>query len=91
MDKYLQKLNINIFSTGGTYRYLQKYSVDCKEIREITNFPEIFDGRVKTLHPKIFGGILSRRGLKKDQREAEKNNIKNIDLVIVNLYNFEKH
>ena len=86
----LEKLEINIFSTGGSAKFLKKYVDNVTEIENITNFPEIFDGRVKTLHPKIFGGILYRRSLKKDQKIAKQFDIKNIDLVVVNLYEFEK-
>ena len=64
--KKLKELDINIISTGGTAKYLKSHSIDVIDITEITNFPEILDGRVKSLHPKIFGGILYRRNNEND-------------------------
>jgi phosphoribosylaminoimidazolecarboxamide formyltransferase/IMP cyclohydrolase len=84
----LQKLGFEIISTGGTAKALSAADVTVQAIDDITNFPEIMDGRVKTLHPKIFGGILGKRD--KHQAEAEQHQIPWIDLVICNLYPFAK-
>lgn len=83
-------LNYKIIATGNTFKVLKQNSIDCIEIKDFTNFPEIFDGRVKTLHPKIFGGILMRPNLDEDKIQAEQNNISQIDVVCVNLYPFPK-
>ena len=72
LAKELKKLGINIISTGGTAKFLRKKSIEVIEVENITDFPEILNGRVKTLHPKIFGGILNRRNLKKDQETIKK-------------------
>ncbi|MBL4871803.1 MAG: bifunctional phosphoribosylaminoimidazolecarboxamide formyltransferase/IMP cyclohydrolase, partial [Robiginitomaculum sp.] len=85
--KALHKLNIEILSTGGTYKLLTQENIPAIEISAYTGFPEMMDGRVKTLHPKIHGGILARRD--KDQAVMEEHDIPPIDLVIVNLYPFE--
>jgi len=85
--KALNKLNIEILSTGGTYKLLTQEGVPAIEISEYTGFPEMMDGRVKTLHPKVHGGILARRDL--DQAVMEEHDIPPIDLVVVNLYPFE--
>lgn len=86
----LVKLNVKIFSTGGTFDYLNSANIPVTAVEEITKYPSIFGGRVKTLHPAIFGGILYRRDNQNDCEELEKFNIPNIDLVIVDLYPFEK-
>ena len=83
-------LGYKIIATGNTAKLLAKNSIDVTEISSLTGFPEIFEGRVKTLHPKIFGGILFRRDNKQDIKEAEINNIEGIDIVCVNLYPFVK-
>ena len=88
--KSLKKYNINIISSGGTSREIKRLGYKCDEISKYTNSNEILDGRVKTLHPKIYAGILSKRDSKKHQRELEENNYHEIDLVIVNFYPFEK-
>ena len=88
--KEIKKYDIEIISTGGTYEFIKSKKYDCREISEFTSFPEILDGRVKTLHPNIHGGILNIRDNKSHQDQIKKHNIKNIDLVIVNLYPFEK-
>ena len=88
--KLLSKLNYNIIATGNTAKLLASSGIEIKEVADVTNFPEIFDGRVKTLHPKIFGGILLRRENEEDQKQAEENQIFPIDIVCVNLYPFEK-
>lgn len=86
----LISLNYKIIATGNTYKLLLDNSIDCIEIKNFTNFPEIFDGRVKTLHPKIFGGILMRPDLISDKQQADENNISPIEIVCVNLYPFPK-
>ena len=91
--QFAQKLisrDYEILVTGGTAKLLKQNGVNCTEISDYTSFPEIFEGRVKTLQPKIFGGILQRRNLAEDQKEAEENGILPIDIVCVNLYPFEK-
>ena len=82
----VEEFEIKIISTGGTLKTLKEAKVNAIEISEFTDFPEIMDGRVKTLHPKVHGGILARRN--KDQKVMEENNISPIDLVVVNLYPF---
>lgn len=84
----LEKLGVEIFSTGGTYKFLVKNDVKVKKVFELTKFEEIMGGRVKTLHPKIHGGILANRNIKSHLEDMKKNDIKSIDLVIVNLYPF---
>lgn len=84
----LVKLGIEIISTGGTADFLAAANIPVTRVKKVTGFPEIFDGRVKTLHPKIHGGILRRRNDLADQAEAIKHRIKDIDLVVVNLYPF---
>ena len=86
----LKKLNIEIISSGGSYKKIKNLKYDCKEVKDYTNFPEMLDGRVKTLHPKIHAGILSIRKNKKHNKEIKKFDIPNIDLVIVDLYPFEE-
>lgn len=88
--KALQELNINIFSTGGTFDYLQKIGVSATAIETLTGYPSIFGGRVKTLHPTVMGGILYRRDNNEDLQQAQKYNIPPIDLIIVDLYPFEE-
>ena len=82
----LQELNIELLSTGGTFRLLKENNISVTEVSDYTNFPEMMDGRVKTLHPKVHGGILGRRGL--DDEVMEEHSIKPIDMVVVNLYPF---
>src|SRR5271157_5013019 len=79
-----------ILSTGGTARALLEKGLPVTEVGRHTGFPEIMEGRVKTLHPKIHGGLLCRRGSASDLAEAERNGIRLIDLVAVNLYPFEE-
>ncbi|OQX98132.1 MAG: bifunctional phosphoribosylaminoimidazolecarboxamide formyltransferase/inosine monophosphate cyclohydrolase [Bacteroidetes bacterium 4572_128] len=86
----LNDLNVQIISTGGTEKFIKNLGVKVTSVENITSFPEIMDGRVKTLHPKIFGGILARNENKNDKKQLEKFNIPNIDLVIVDLYPFEE-
>ena len=84
----LQQRGIELLSTGGTYKLLMNEGIQATEIAEYTGFPEMMDGRVKTLHPKVHGGILARRG--QDDAVMAAHQIKPIDLVVVNLYPFEK-
>ena len=86
----LKKYNIEILSSGGTYKKIKKLKFKAIEVSDFTKSPEILDGRVKTLHPKIHGGILYKRSNKKHLKDIKDNNIKNIDLVIVNFYPFEE-
>ncbi len=84
----LERLNIQILATGGTAQLLKENNITIIDVSSHTGFPEIMDGRVKTLHPKIHGGILARRGV--DDHTLEAHNIAAIDLVVVNLYPFEE-
>ena len=88
--KTLNKYKIEIISSGGTYKKIKKLGFNCIEVSKYTNSPEILDGRVKTLHPKIHGGILNQRNNKKHFKDLKNNKIENIDLVIVNFYPFEQ-
>ncbi len=90
LAKTLQECGYEIVSTGGTATYLQESGVKVTKVEEVTNFPEILDGRVKTLHPKIHGGILYRDYVQEDLRQIESLGIKPIDVVVVNLYPFEE-
>ena len=85
----LQDLNIEIISTGGTATLLKENNIKVIEVSNYTQFPEMLDGRVKTLHPKIYGGILAQKDNPKHIETLKENNIPQIDLVIVNLYPFE--
>ena len=88
--KLLSAKGVKIISTGGTADFIKKLGIEVTEVETITKFPAVFDGRVKTLAPHIFGGILNRRDNENDKLEKEKNNIEDIDLVIVDLYPFEE-
>lgn len=88
--KKLNELGIEIYSTGGSLKFVQGLGVQAKSVESLTSYPSILGGRVKTLHPKVFGGILCRREEKSDLNEIEKYDIPEIDLVIVNLYPFEE-
>jgi len=88
--KILKKYNIKLISSGGTYKEIKKLKFNCLQVSDFTNSPEILEGRVKTLHPKIHAGILNKRNNKKHLNDLKKNNFENIDLVIVNFYPFEK-
>ncbi len=85
----LLKYKVEIISSGGTYKRIRKLGYKCIEVSKFTNSPEILNGRVKTLHPKIFGGILNQRKNRKHYKEMQKNNYKNIDLIVANFYPFE--
>lgn len=87
--KELSNMGVEILSTGGTAKTMREAGVPVKDVSEHTGFPEMLDGRVKTLHPKIHGGLLSRRGNEKDMEEIKKHGIDTIDMVVVNLYPFE--
>ena len=86
----LKKFKIDIISSGGTFKEIKKLGFKCTEISDYTNSPEILEGRVKTLHPKIHGVILNKRKNKIHKKDMKKNDYQNIDLVIVNFYPFEK-
>ena len=88
--KILTKHKIELISSGGTYKEIKKLKFKCLEVSEYTGFPEILDGRVKTLHPKIHAGILGKRSNKSHNKDLKDNNFDEIDLVIVNFYPFEK-
>ena len=86
----LKRNNIKIISSGGTYKEIKKLKFKCLEVSEYTSSPEILEGRVKTLHPKIHAGILNKRKSKTHLKDLKDNNFENIDLVIVNFYPFEE-
>lgn len=86
----LKQFDVKIFATGGTYDFIQKLDNKTETIENLTGYPSILGGRVKTLHPKVFGGILGRVGLESDQREMQQYEIPAFDLVIVDLYPFEE-
>jgi phosphoribosylaminoimidazolecarboxamide formyltransferase/IMP cyclohydrolase len=86
----LKKNNVKIISSGGTYKKIKKLKFKCIEVSEFTSSPEILEGRVKTLHPKIHAGILNKRNSKIHLKDLKNNNFENIDLVIVNFYPFEE-
>ena len=88
--KGLSKLNIDILSTGGTAAIIREAGIKIKEISQITGFPEMLDGRIKTLHPIIHAGILAKRNLKSHTDVLKKHDIQSIDLVVCNLYPFEE-
>lgn len=86
----VENFGVEVISTGGTAKVLEEAGIPVAPIEEFTGFPEMMDGRVKTLHPKVHGGLLARRDSKKHMAEAEEHGIQMIDLVCVNLYEFEK-
>ena len=86
----VENFGVEVISTGGTAKVLEEAGIPVTPIEEFTGFPEMMDGRVKTLHPKVHGGLLARRDSKKHMAEAEEHGIQMIDLVCVNLYEFEK-
>ncbi len=87
--KILKRNKIKIISSGGTYKEIKRLNFQCVEVSEFTHFPEILNGRVKTLHPKIHAGILNKRKKKSHLKDLKNNKFENIDLVIVNFYPFE--
>ncbi len=88
--KKLQKLGIEIYSTGGTQDFIEREGIKVNRVEDLTSYPSILGGRVKTLHPNVFGGILARRELDSDKEQLNQYNIPEFDLVIVDLYPFEK-
>lgn len=88
--KLLDRLDVKIYSTGGTADFIEKLDVPVIRVEEITDYPSILGGRVKTLHPKVFGGILARRDFEEDVLQLEEYKIPTLDLVIVDLYPFEQ-
>ena len=86
----LKKFKVNVISSGGTSKEIKKLGYKCTDVSEYTNSDEILDGRVKTLHPKLYAGILNKRDNENHKKELKKNNYDEIDLVIVNFYPFEK-
>ena len=89
--KQLSDLKVEILSTGGTYDFIKGLGITVKAVEEITSYPSILGGRVKTLHPKVFGGILNRRDNETDLAQLKEYDIPEVDLVIVDLYPFEKY
>lgn len=92
LDALLAKLHregVEFLSTGGTQSFIESLGYPCRKVEDVTTYPSILGGRVKTLHPKIFGGILGRRGLAEDEAQMRQYDIPEIDLVIVDLYPFE--
>ena len=93
LEDILKKLNeegVKLLSTGGTQQFIESLGYECQKVEDVTTYPSILGGRVKTLHPKVFGGILARRDFENDQKEMAEYEIPTIDLVIVDLYPFEQ-
>ncbi|ATV26666.1 IMP cyclohydrolase [Prevotella intermedia] len=93
LEDILKKLNeegVKFLSTGGTQQFIESLGYECQKVEDVTTYPSILGGRVKTLHPKVFGGILARRDFENDQKEMTEYEIPTIDLVIVDLYPFEQ-
>lgn len=93
LDELLAKLNeegVKFLSTGGTQKFIESLGYECQKVEDVTTYPSILGGRVKTLHPKIFGGILARRDNESDQEQMKEYEIPSIDLVVVDLYPFEQ-
>ncbi|MBF1625607.1 MAG: IMP cyclohydrolase [Prevotella sp.] len=93
LEDLLKKLNaegVKFLSTGGTQEFIESLGYECKKVEDVTSYPSILGGRVKTLHPKVFGGILARRDNEGDQKQMAEYDIPAIDLVIVDLYPFEQ-
>ena len=88
--KKLHELGVELYSTGGTQKFIEDLGIPVTAVEDVTNYPSIFGGRVKTLHPKVFGGILHRRDHQNDLKEKEQYEIPAMDLVIVDLYPFEE-
>ena len=92
LDEILRTLHaqgVELLSTGGTQSFIESLGIPCTAVEDVTSYPSILGGRVKTLHPKIFGGILGRRDLEGDQAQMAQYEIPEIDLVIADLYPFE--
>ena len=93
LDELLAKLNsenVKFLSTGGTQKFIESLGYECQAVEDVTSYPSILGGRVKTLHPKVFGGILGRRDNEGDIAQMSKYEIPEIDLVVVDLYPFEQ-
>lgn len=93
LDQLLEKLNsegVRFLSTGGTQTFIESLGYECQKVEDVTTYPSILGGRVKTLHPKVFGGILARRDNEGDREQMAQYEIPEIDLVIVDLYPFEQ-
>jgi phosphoribosylaminoimidazolecarboxamide formyltransferase/IMP cyclohydrolase len=90
LAKTLHQQGVNIYSTGGTQDYIEKLGIPVNRVEDLTGYPSILGGRVKTLHPKVFGGILARRSNEQDQKEVAEFAIPFLDLVVVDLYPFEE-
>lgn len=93
LDELLAKLNeqgVKFLSTGGTQKFIESLGYECQAVEDLTTYPSILGGRVKTLHPKVFGGILARRDNEGDLQQMAQYEIPEIDLVIVDLYPFEQ-
>ncbi|MGB1451631.1 MAG: bifunctional phosphoribosylaminoimidazolecarboxamide formyltransferase/IMP cyclohydrolase PurH, partial [Marinirhabdus sp.] len=88
--KKLDAQGVLLYSTGGTQKFINGLGINVTPVEDVTDYPSILGGRVKTLHPKVFGGILNRRDNPGDAREMDRYNIPQLDLVIVDLYPFEK-
>src|SRR3982750_660537 len=88
--RQLHKLDVQLISTGGTKSFIEQLGIPCTGAEQLTTYPSILGGRVKTLHPSVFGGILGRRDLESDIQEMKQYNIPELDLVIVDLYPFEE-
>lgn len=93
LDELLKKLNdegVKFLSTGGTQSFIESLGYECQTVESVTTYPSILGGRVKTLHPKVFGGILARRDNEGDKKQMAEYEIPEIDLVVVDLYPFEQ-
>lgn len=93
LDEILRTLHaqgVELLSTGGTQTFIESLGIPCVKVEDVTTYPSILGGRVKTLHPKVFGGILGRRDLEGDRQQMDQYDIPEIDLVIVDLYPFEQ-
>ena len=88
--RLLSEQQVVIYSTGGTQEFIEKLGIECIPVESVTDYPSILGGRVKTLHPKVFGGILARRAVEQDLIEMKEYEIPEIDLVVVDLYPFEE-
>jgi phosphoribosylaminoimidazolecarboxamide formyltransferase/IMP cyclohydrolase len=86
----LDSKGVKIYSTGGTQKFIENLGISITPVEELTDYPSILGGRVKTLHPKVFGGILNRRTNQEDKLQLSEYKIPEIDLVVVDLYPFEK-
>src|SRR5437763_9396545 len=86
----LSGMGVELVSTGGTAKLLREQGIEVRDISDLTGFPEMLDGRVKTLHPKVHGGILHRREVPEHRSAVQQHGIEPVDMVVVNLYAFEK-